>query len=144
MLLVLENIGMPVSTRPSVYEEVMDVWITSLKAAENLVSGVAQNVQRAEALLAWHPYPDICALGQKTTIIRQKDSSIEDGGLITIGLQSPRNVGEQGGGISSSMPLSTLRFYGKPVKPRGDLGSSTAQVSFDRFVQVVLGSILTT
>lgn len=143
LMLILENVEMPVTSKPGVYEQVMNVWKASLRTAENLVTGAAQSLKNGEPLLglsALHLYPDICALGQKSTVIRQKDSLIQDGGLMTIGLRHSPSA--ESTGISWSMPLSTLRFYGKPVKSRRDIGSSTTRIPFDRFVQTALGSIL--
>ena len=82
--------------------------------ADRLIGGGAQSVQSAEDLLglcAWNIYPNVHAIGARATTIQQKDALVAKDGLLTIGL---RNTGEVGPtGVSWSMLLAYLRFYGK-------------------------------
>ena len=89
---------------------------------------------------AWHLYPDICAIGEKTTIIRQKDILVKEGGLVTVGLCKARK--DDSTGILWSMPLAHLRYYGKPVMSFGSVGIKSSKVRFDRILQVALGSLM--
>ena len=92
-MLIIDNMHLPITRKASVYIDVMHTWTQALTVAENLVSGVAQSVNTGEALLglsAWHIYPDICAIGQRTTIIEQKDHLVTKGGVVTLGLQEHR------------------------------------------------------
>ena len=140
LMLIVDNIRLQKPNKATVYEEVMEVWTKAMKMADKLISGVAQRAQNADELLglcAWHLYPDIYAIDVKATTIYQKDSLVVKGGLLTIGLQ---NAGEEGSaGVSWSMPLAHLRFYGKPVMSSSSIGSSSSRVSFHCGIYVVLG-----
>ena len=142
LMLIVDNIGLPAPSKATVYDEVMDIWIKAMIMADRLIGGMAQSVQNADDLLglcAWHIYPDIHAIGTKATTIEQKDSLVNNGGLLTIGL---RNAGDAGPtGVSWSMPLAHLRFYGKPVVSLASIGSTSSRVPFDRGMNVVLGAL---
>ena len=103
---------------------------------------MAQSVQNADDLLGlctWHIYPDIHAIGIKATTIEQKDSLVNNDGLLTIGL---RNAGDAGPtGVSWLMPLAHMRFYRKPVVSQVSIGSTSSRVPFDRGMQVILGAL---
>ena len=142
-MLIIDNMHLPIPRKASVYIDVMHTWTQALTVAENLVSGVAQSVNTGEALLglsAWHIYPDICAIGQRTTIIEQKDHLVTKGGVVTLGLQEHR--GRDDPGITWSMPLAHLRYYGGAVSSQRTLGFKTTKVSFDRIVLVAMGSAM--
>ena len=145
LMLIVENMDLPLVNKPTVYEDVMNVWHKTLDMVESLVSGSAQSVQSGETLLglsAWHIYPDICALGQKTTMVYQRDSLVKDGGLATIGLKSSHR--RDSTGVSWSIPLAHLRYYGRPVMSHGKLGSSTSRISFVQMMHIAMGSIMST
>jgi hypothetical protein len=130
-------------SRPEVYEDVMSVWTKAMSTVDSLVSGVAQSVQSPEVFLglsAWHLYPDMSFLGAQTTYIDQKDDVIVKGGHITIGLHSTHAQDENG--ISWSMPLACLRYYGKPVISEGSLSSKSMRVPFRRLVQIAIGGAI--
>ena len=134
---------LPIRRKASVYTDIMRTWTQALTVAENLVSGVAQSVNTGEALLglsAWHIYPDICAIGQRTTIIEQKDHLVTKGGVVTIGLQEHHE--RDNPGITWSKPLAQLRYYGGAVSSQRTLGFKTTKVSFDRIVLVAMGSAM--
>jgi hypothetical protein len=86
----LDEVKIPVTTKMTVLESVIQVWRSSLIAMDNLVTGTAQRIQNGAVLLglaSWHLYPDLLVLGTgKTDILRQHDSLIKNGGLLTIGL----------------------------------------------------------
>ena len=132
-----------ISGKSTVYQDVISTWKNALVTMENLVSGSAQKVQSGEALLglyAWHLYPDICAVGQKTTFVRQKDPLVAAGGLATIGLLFDQR--HESDGIWWSMPLAHLRYYGKPVVSQGRLNSASTRAPFSRLVQIAMGSLI--
>lgn len=117
-MVIVDNMVLPMLSNSTVYNDVMKVWKTALTMVENLIDGMAQSVQSGEALLglcAWHVYPDICAVGDKTTLIAQKDALVKKGGLLTIGLRDTRN--EDRLGVTWSMPLAHLRYYGNRLCP---------------------------
>lgn len=145
LMLIIDNINVPLSGKPTVYQDVMDAWTKSLIMLDKLISGVPQSVESGEALLglcAWHIYPDVCALGKTATMVEQQDALVKKGGLVTIGLHSARR--EANPGISWSMPLAHLRYYGKAVMSQGAVGSQKSRVSFNRIIQVAMGSMLST
>ena len=145
LMLIIENMDLQVVNKSTVYENVINVWHKNLSLVESLVSGSAQSTQSGETLLglsAWHIYPDICALGQKTTLVYQRDSLVQDGGLITIGLESSHY--RDSTGVAWSIPLAHLRYYGRPVMSHGKLGSSTSRISFVQMMHIAMGSIMST
>ncbi|KAL8719747.1 MAG: hypothetical protein Q9225_003291 [Loekoesia sp. 1 TL-2023] len=145
LMLIIDNMNVPLSSKATVYQDVMDAWTKSMIMLDKLISGVPQSVESGEALLglcAWHIYPDICALGKTSTMVEQQDTLVKKGGLVTIGLHSARREPEPG--ISWSMPLAHLRYYGKAVISQGAVGSQKLRVTFDRIIQVAMGSMLST
>ena len=145
LMLIIDNVRMPMPGKPTVYEEVINVWTKSLQLIENLVSGTAQSIRTGEALLglsAWHIYPDLCVLGRETSLVEQKDILVENGGIATVGLLDDRN--KDFDGIAWSMPLAHLRYYGRPVVSNTSLSSSSSRVQFCRIVQVAIGSLIST
>ena len=142
-MLIIDNIRLKLPSRPHLYENVISVWKKAMTAVESLVSGIAQSIQCAEVFLglsAWHLYPDMSVLGPQMKHIDQMDDLIPKGGHITIGLRS--SVPEQEGGVSWSMPLASLRYYGRPVVSERSLSSNSMRVSFRRLVQIALGSAI--
>ena len=145
LMLIIDNVNVPLTGKATVYEDVMDAWTKSLTTLDKLISGVPQSVQRGEALLglcAWHIYPDICALGKTTTFVKQKDDLAKKGGLLTLGIVNAHH--ESDAGISWSMPLEQLRYYGRPVLSHGMVGTSKSRARFDNILQVAIGSMLGT
>lgn len=70
LMLIIENVGLPITSGAKVYDNVMEVWTKALTTVDQLVSGMAQNIQSSDVLLglsAWHLYPDMCILGRETT-----------------------------------------------------------------------------
>ena len=128
---------------PRVYDSVLEVWMKSMVAMDNLVSGVAQQIQNPAVLLglsSWHLYPDISFLGRELTHVQQNDDLVSPGGLVTIGFQNVDSEHEKG--ITWTMPLAHLRYYGKPVESQRSLGSSSTRTTFRRIVQAALGSAI--
>ena len=72
-------------------------------------------------------------------MIYQKDALMPESGLLTIGFQHEKYNGATG--ISWSMPLAHLRYYGKPVKCSQSLHSATSRISFRQVLQVAIGSL---
>ena len=145
-MLIIDNLNFTMPSKPTLYDEVMNVWTKAMLLLDKLVSGVAQHVISGEALLglcAWHLYPDMCVFGStmKTpmTVINQNDALVPKGGILTIGFHHENNKAETG--ISWSMPLAHLRFYGKAVHCSQMLHSATSRVSFRQVVQIAIGSL---
>lgn len=142
-MLIIDNMDLPIPRKANVYVDVMHTWTQALTVVENLVSGVAQSLNTGEALLglsAWHIYPDICAIGHRTTIVEQEDPLVTKGGIVTLGLHEHRD--RDAPGISWSMPLAHLRYYGGAVSSQRTLGFKTSKVLFDQIVLVAMGSAM--
>ncbi|KAJ5202033.1 uncharacterized protein N7498_006696 [Penicillium cinerascens] len=141
--LVLDNISIPVSTKPKLYDAIIEAWKVAMCALDNLILGQAQRIQSGEVLLglsSWHLYPDLSVLDGKQHHIKQGDPLISSGGIVTIGLKNrPEQLDE---GIFWSLPLAHLRFYGDPVIATCRTGLRESQITFNQFQAVVLGSVL--
>ena len=142
-MLIVENVGLPITSGAKVYDNVMEVWTKALTAVDKLVSGMAQNIQSSEVLLglsAWHLYPDMCVLGKETTHVQQGDNLVKQGGLMTIGVRRAHSNASTE--VSWSMSLAHLRYYGKPVLSEGSISSKSTRIPFDRLVLVAIGSLI--
>ncbi|KAL9629245.1 MAG: hypothetical protein Q9164_006958 [Protoblastenia rupestris] len=146
LTLIVDNMKLDVPAKPTVYDDVMNVWIKGMTLLDNLTSGMAQRVPSGEALMglcSWHLYPDMFVIGRThgctSTPVRQDDNLVPESGLLTIGLHDGRSINPVG--IAWSMPLAHLRYYGKPVESRTTLQSSTSRISFRNVVQIAIGSI---
>lgn len=139
--LLIDNITLPVSTHGTLYTAVTEAWVKALQALENLIKGIPQQINDGAVLLglsAWHLYPDLL-LASTGQYIRQEDSLISSGGIVTIGLEDKDNNGK---GVFWSLPLAQARYYGDPVITKRHAGVRESQVTFNEFLFVVIGSIL--
>lgn len=144
-MLIVENVGLPITSGAKVYDNVMEVWTKALTTVDKLVAGMAQNIQSSDVLLglsAWHLYPDMCILGKETTSVQQGDNLVKHGGLMTFGIR--RAHSNESTEVSWSMPLAHLRYYGKPVLSEGSISSKSTRIPFDRLVLVAIGSLIST
>jgi hypothetical protein len=145
MMLIVDNVNIPVNTDMDVYKGVLKAWKVSLIAVEALLCGMPQRVQDGAVLLglsAWHLYPDMLVLGTKNTEVEQKDPLVPTGGVLTVGFKSMSP--DAGKGVFWSLPLAHLRFYGDPVKTSGSIGVDASRIPFDELLQVVFGSVCST
>ncbi|TLD27937.1 hypothetical protein E2P81_ATG06283 [Venturia nashicola] len=146
LLLVLDNLNLPVNEDVRVYSSVMSTWKTSLETMENLIRGIPQAVENGAALLglaAWHIYPDMVVVGSDKPDMRMQDTLVAPGGVLTVGIKRPRKTdGEESQGIYWSLSLAHLRYYGSPVLTERQLSSDTSRLTFSQFTQTVFGSLL--
>jgi hypothetical protein len=141
LMLIINNINLPVSNNINVYRSVLDTWKLAMVSMNNLVTGVPQRVQDGALLLglsAWHPYPDMVVYGAVIKEIRYKDLLVETGGILTIGLQ---NDDTHDVGIYWSLPLAHLRYYGDPVQSVRTISQDSSRVSIDQLAQVALEAL---
>jgi len=113
-----------------------------MQLLDNLVAGIPQSIQNMEVLLglsSWHLYPDMSVVHNKAKHVYQKDDLVAPGGIMTIGLQTPPQEGAQG--ILWSLPLSHLRYYGRPVASKRELSICTSRITFEQFLFLSLGSL---
>ncbi|KAF2236088.1 hypothetical protein EV356DRAFT_558541 [Viridothelium virens] len=142
LMLILKNLGTSVNSKPFLYESVLEAWTSSLMVMENLVKGSSQRIENGGTLLglaSWHLYPDMLVLGKTTKKIVQKDASIPQGTIITVGLQN-RDLEKRG--ISWSLPLAHLRFYGDPVSVTRQFNQETSRVTIEELLLVGLGALV--
>ena len=142
LMLILNNLGIPVGESSSTYDSVISAWKTAMLTVDKLVTGVPQSVRKGSALLglsAWHLYPNMLVLGRTTKTVAQNDGLIAFGGLLTLGLEESEARRD---GIFWSLPLAHMRYYGDPVVVRSSLHSDASRISIDQFLLVALGSLL--
>jgi len=143
LLLIIDNLGIPVSGKKILSDSVLEAWKSAMITVDNLIAGKPQSVQTGAPLLglaSWHLYPDMIVYNQpKEVDVRQHDPLIHRGGIMTLGIQDTRRVGD---GIYWSLPLAHFRYYGEPVNSEGRLSTQTSRVSIDELVFVALGSLI--
>jgi len=141
--LILKNIKLPMGSETGVYPSVIDTWKKALLTMERLVSGVPQEVQDGSAIIglaAWHIYPDINYFGTRTVEVRMNDLLVASGGILSLGC-SPSATTPMSG-ISWSLSLTQLKYYGQPVQRRGSFRPDPERISFKELVFTVLGCVL--
>ncbi|KAL8686088.1 MAG: hypothetical protein Q9218_007355 [Villophora microphyllina] len=143
LMLILDNVQVPVNGRTDTYDSVMEAWTSSLIQMEALVQGISQQARSGEILLAlssWHLFPDLTVVTPSLAHVRQNDPVFGSGGMLTIGLHPPIS---QGSGVHWSLPLAYLRHYGKPVVSARSISSgSRSRLSLQELLQATLGSLL--
>ena len=142
--LIINNLDIEVNRERNTYESVMEAWIGSMKVVDNLTAGMAQSIHEGAALVglsSWHLYPDMMVYQTGAKEIIQADPLIRQGGLLTVGLQSSPASDK---GVSWSLPLAKLRFYGDPVLVSRSLETENQHVTIDQFMLVVLGCVAKT
>lgn len=149
LMLILDNVQLPVNQTADTYESVTKAWTNSLVQMEGLVKGVAQQAQGGDILLAlssWHLYPDMIVVVPTSAHVRQHDSIFASGGVLTIGLLKPylQHSGiHQHPGIHWSLPLAHLRHYGAPVVSARSIDSNVqSRISLEEMLQATLGCVL--
>lgn len=143
LMLIVENLNIPVNNDMNVYASVMQAWKTAMTTMDCLISGINHSVQNGAALLglsSWHLYPDLIVLGGiNAPIIHQKDRLIPQGGIVTIGLHGAEP--ENSRGVYWSLPLAHVRYYEDAITREGSVNSGHSRITFDDIWQVVLGSL---
>ncbi len=87
LVLIVDNVQVPVDGERNTYASVIDAWTKSLIQMEALVKGVSQKAMSGEILLAlasWHLFPDLMVV--TVTHVRQNDPLFHLGGMLTLGL----------------------------------------------------------
>jgi hypothetical protein len=141
-MLILDNLGLSVASGTSVYDSVIKAWKAALLFVEDIIIGMPQTVQSAAVLLAlsaWHLYPDMAVLCGHTRNIKQNDHLICPGGIVTIGLH--KSIPDNDLGISWSLPLSHLRYYGEPTQATRSVGTQSSRISMEELLLVSFGCV---
>jgi len=143
LMLIVNNVGLPVNNIDGTYESVKLAWVESLETMEKVVQGMPHNVYSGAVLLAlmsWHIYPDMVVISSSVQRIAYDDELVAAGGQITVGLQN--STPDTGGGLKWSLSLAHLRYYGDPTTVERSAGLDSSRVSFKQFAFVVLGSLI--
>ena len=114
-----------------------------MAAMERLLQGMPQRIQDGSLILgisAWHLYPDISVAGS-SVLIQQRDGLVRTGGIVTVGIQN-RLEGDEG--VYWSLPLSHLKYYGRPVIELARAGLGESQITIEELLLVTLGSVFST
>ncbi|KAK1753339.1 hypothetical protein QBC47DRAFT_388233 [Echria macrotheca] len=141
LMLILNNLNLPVNKNPTMYKSVLDAWTSSMTAANQLIEGMPLSIHDGGVLLglaSWHLYPDILVLGKGQTEVCQHDPVVATGGILTIGLKVKS---EEQTGIRWSLPLSHLRYYGRAVLSERSLDTQANRITIDQLMLVALGSL---
>ena len=139
---VIKGFEVELPTGPDIYSIVKKVWQKSMDVIEKLLAGEPQSTSTPEPLLglaAWHLYPDMTVLTAHPSDVLQGDDLFSTGGILTLGMISKGSASENG--ISWSLPLSHMRFYGKPVTKTGALGLGSERVYFRDLKFLILGAV---
>ncbi|KAI0547279.1 hypothetical protein F4679DRAFT_370488 [Xylaria curta] len=139
LMLVLDNINLPVNIKPTLYHNVIQAWTSAMLATENLIRGVPQSVENGSILLglsSWHIYPDMVVLQSSTTPVRQADPLVNDAGILTIGLNTKQPSKT---GVSWSLPLGQLRYYGGAVVSEKSLVTQGNRITVTQLIQLSIG-----
>ena len=141
--LIIDNLTTPVNKIPDTYESVMAAWKNSLTQMEGLIDGIAQQAIGGDVILAisaWHLYPDMRVVVPSTVHVSQQDSSFASGGILTIGLEIRDS---QPSGVSWSLPLACLRYYGDPIMASSSVNSNErSRLTLDELLLSIVGCFL--
>ncbi|KAJ3568353.1 hypothetical protein NPX13_g6449 [Xylaria arbuscula] len=143
LMLIINNIHLPVNTGGSTYDSVLNAWNTSLVAMESLLCGQPQRVVNGATLMgvaSWHLYPDLLILGETISTVSFKDTLVPDTAKLTVGIENVNP--ERQDGIFWSLPLSHLRFYGDPVVANSHTTRDASRLTMDELQLLALGSAM--
>ncbi|KAH0428975.1 hypothetical protein CcaCcLH18_08728 [Colletotrichum camelliae] len=141
--LILKNIQLSMGTDLKVYPGVIEAWKKTLRTVDRLVAGIPQEVQDGSAILglaAWHIYPDINVFGSRNVEVYMRDPLVAPGGVLSLGC-SP-SVSTSTSGVSWSLSLAQLRYYGQPVTTKGSFQPDPTRITFKELMLVTLGCLL--
>ncbi|KAI3325817.1 hypothetical protein HD806DRAFT_521311 [Xylariaceae sp. AK1471] len=114
--LIIDNLDIPVNSKPDTYDSVIDAWASSMRQMEKLLCGIPLQVHRGDillGLLSWHLYPDMKCLLKVERTIRQNDPLLTDRGIITLSLEPSPRVANDCQSVYWALPLAHLRYYGR-------------------------------
>ncbi|KAI1736175.1 hypothetical protein F4680DRAFT_469300 [Xylaria scruposa] len=118
LMLVLDNISLPVNTKPTLYHNVVQAWTSAMLATENLIRG------------------NMVVLQSSTTPVKQADHLVNDAGILTIGLNTKQPSKT---GVSWSLPLGQLRYYGGAVVSEKSLITQGNRITVTQLIQLSIG-----
>ncbi len=92
-------------------------------AVEKLTQGMPHSIVDGSVLLAlsaWHIYPDMSVLGKHSHFVRQDDSLVAQGGVLTLGLESALSTSDDSisNGVTWSLPLALYITFTVTCSPQ--------------------------
>lgn len=145
--LIVDNLSIPVNTKPEAYESVINAWSSAMMQMEKLLVGVPLQVHSGDillGLLSWHLYPDMKYLGKEERHIEQHDPLLEGRGILTLGLEPSPRIAKDCQSVYWALPLSHLRYYGRlPVtRTRSARSSDRDRIRVDELLWVWISSYI--
>ncbi len=141
--LIIDNLKTPVNTISDTYNSVVAAWKNSLSQMEGLIEGIAQQASSGDIILAvsaWHLYPDMRVVVPSAVHVSQHDPIFASGGILTIGLEMRDS---QHSGLTWSLPLACLRYYGDPVMASCSVNSNErSRLTLEELLLSILGCFL--
>ncbi|KAF4954433.1 hypothetical protein FSARC_12137 [Fusarium sarcochroum] len=120
---------------------VVEFWIVAMTTIQNSIQGVPQDITNSAVLLglmSWHIYPDLHVFSPNQ-YVEFHDPLVKAGGVITLGLEQQ---GENRSGVSWSVSLSHLRFYGDPVTIEKSSEEDSDRLTAQELRLVAFGGVL--
>ena len=143
LTLIVDKLETSVNRISDTYDSVMAAWINSLNQMEGLIEGIAQQAQGGDiivAISAWHLYPDMRVVVPSAVHVPQHDPIFASGGILTIGLEMRDS---QQSGVSWSLPLACLRYYGDPVIASCSVNSNErSRLTLEELLLSIVGCVL--
>ena len=141
--LIIDNLNTPVNHISNTYDSVTTAWKNCLSQMEGLIEGIAQQAFRGDimiAMSAWHLYPDMSLVVPAAAHVFQHDPIFASGGILTIGLEARDS---QHKGVSWSLPLACLRYYGEPVMASCSVNSHEgSRLTLEELLLSIVGCFL--
>lgn len=140
-MLIIKNVNISITGGEATYGRVIRAWKNTTTGLERLLKGMPHEISDGSvlhALSAWHIFPDLVVLGSRLVEVRFNDALVPPGGVVTIGLQSV--LSEENTGITWSLALSHLRYYGNAIKV-SSTGDST-RINVEQLGLLAFGALL--
>ncbi|KAI4258667.1 MAG: hypothetical protein L6R42_004959 [Xanthoria sp. 1 TBL-2021] len=139
--LIIKDSGLLVSSFGATYDSVIDVWITAMNTLQDLILGRPQRISKGALLIGlscWHIFPDLNVVGPLIHV-NFNDELVDEGGVVTLGLQSASPDNDPG--VQWSLSLSHLRYYGNPVTVTSRTSALGSRISMEDLHMVALGAV---
>ncbi len=141
--LILQNIELSMGGEGCLSTNVVGAWVRAVTVMDNLISGIPQEVSDGSAivgLMAWHLYPEIHVFGRRNVELKMDDDLVPPGGILTLGCSPSATTPKLG--VTWSLSLSKLRYYGKSVQATATLQGDSSWLTVDEFRLVLVGCLL--
>ncbi|KAK4142186.1 uncharacterized protein C8A04DRAFT_13447 [Dichotomopilus funicola] len=122
---------------------VVGAWVGAVTVMDNLLSGIPQEVSDGSAivgLMAWHLYPEIHVFGPRNAELKMNDDLVPPGGILTLGCSPSATTPKSG--VTWSLSLSKLRYYGNSVPATATLQGDSSRLTAGEFRFVLVGCLL--